>query len=458
MRVTTVRSDGLAHLSYFVSSEGEAFVIDPRRDAGIYEQLCRESQCKITHVFETHRNEDYVTGSLEIQNLYPSARIGHSNLTAFKYGDDALSDGDSFRIGKTIVTALSTPGHTDDSMCYLAADSSVGKDPVAVFTGDTLFVNEVGRTDLVDPKLTDRMAEKLYKSLTEVLLRLDDGVIVYPAHGAGSVCGGDIGNREVSTIGFERRHNKWLRMDESEFVRAKSEQKLTLSAYFKRCERLNTVGPPLISTLETPSPMDVATFDSMMNQTGCVVIDTRPPQSFMRMHIPGSISIPLQGMGMSAGWVLSSEDRHLGVLARSEDVTQVWAYLLRVGLDSFAGYLASGIDEWKSGGRPTRSLHEYAVPETRSRHEAGTIKIIDVRQGHEYDKEHIQGTVSLPLSEFETGVMSLDKGSSFVTVCPSGVRSTTAASLLVRQGFRDVGVLAAGLKAWKSQGYPLTDK
>ena len=246
MRITTIRSEGLAALSYFVSSENEAMVIDPRRDAAVYPNLAKESGVKITHIFETHRNEDYVTGSLELQSYIPDAEIGHSKETNFGYGDLNLSDGEEFKIGKLKVTCLNTPGHTDDSMCYLVADTAVGSNPVTMFTGDTLFDNEVGRTDLVDITKHEQMSRKLYKSLHDKVLTQNDEVIIHPGHGAGSVCGGAISENETSTIGYEKENNSWLFLDKDEFIRSKLNQRLTRSSYFKRCEKLNTDGAPLL--------------------------------------------------------------------------------------------------------------------------------------------------------------------------------------------------------------------
>ncbi|GAG22427.1 unnamed protein product, partial [marine sediment metagenome] len=200
MKITAVRSEGIAHLSYFISSSGDAAVIDPRRDVDVYLKLALRDQADIKYIFETHRNEDYVIGSLELQHHVTSVEIGHSLVTDFKYGDNKLTDGDEFQIGNLEIQCVHTPGHTDDSMCYLVTDTATGFSPIVLFSGDTLFVNEVGRTDLVDINIHEEMSRKLYHSLHEKVLKLDDGIIVYPGHGAGSVCGEAIGEREFTTI------------------------------------------------------------------------------------------------------------------------------------------------------------------------------------------------------------------------------------------------------------------
>ncbi|MHA1909840.1 MAG: MBL fold metallo-hydrolase, partial [Candidatus Thorarchaeota archaeon] len=319
MRIETIRSEGLAQLSYFVVSEGEALVIDPRRDVEVYLNLAAKHEAEVKHILETHRNEDYVIGSAELKYYAPTARIGHSEATSFRYGDDSIADGETFTLGNLRITCVNTPGHTPDSMCYLLSDRSVGPNPLMVFTGDTLFVNEVGRTDLVDSKRHEEMSRVLYHSLYDKVLKFGDGVIVYPGHGAGSVCGGAIGKRDFTTIGYERSNNKWLSMDEEEFVVSKLSQRLTLAPYFKNCERLNTVGPPLLAEMDSPKILDVDTFEMMLSDPDYYAIDTRSPAEFHQAHIHGSISLYLSDMGLFAGWVTKPEHYFLFVLRRHID-------------------------------------------------------------------------------------------------------------------------------------------
>ncbi len=198
MKLQIVKSEGLAHNSYFLSDEDEAVVIDPRRDCEIYTELAKKECTKIKYILETHRNEDYVVGSLELQNM-TEAEIGHSNALPFKYGEHNLADGDTLNVGSTKIKALYTPGHTNESLCYLAYGSG-NNEPLMIFTGDTLFSGSVGRTDLYGKTAQPAQAEKLYNSLYEKLLPLGDHVLVYPAHGAGSVCGHSISGQEPTTI------------------------------------------------------------------------------------------------------------------------------------------------------------------------------------------------------------------------------------------------------------------
>ncbi len=456
MRITTIRSEGLAALSYFVSSENEVMVIDPRRDALVYHNLATESESKITHIFETHRNEDYVTGSLELQSYVPDAKIGHSKATKFGYGELNLADGEIFQIGKMKVTCLNTPGHTDDSMCYVVADTSVGPDPIVAFTGDTLFVSEVGRTDLVDITKHSKMSKKLYASLHDKVLTLGDGVIIRPGHGAGSVCGGAIGDREFSTIGFEKANNAWLAMDEEEFIKSKVSQRLTHSSHFKRCEKLNTDGPPLLSSLKPIEELEISEFEKLLVHPDQRSIDTRSHTDFLKAHIPRTISLSLNRIGLIAGWVLRANQTFSFILNDYNDLDLATNYLYRVGLDNIIGYLKNGFQGWRKSGRAVESIPSISIEKLHAGMENKTISIFDARESHEYEQEWIAHSMISPLTRLEEEVLHIDDSAATnVTVCPSGFRSTTAASIMKRNGINNVTVFLSGIKGWKAHGYPV---
>lgn len=456
MRIQTIKSEGIAALSYFVSSGSEAMVIDPRRDAAVYKQLADKEGVEITHIFETHRNEDYVVGSLELQRMVQSARVGHSNRTSFHYGDDSIADEETFKIGNMRVTCLQTPGHTDDSICYIATDKSTSSEATVAFTGDTLFVNEVGRTDLVDIKKHEEMSEKLYDSLHARLLQLDDKVIIHPGHGAGSVCGGNISEREVSTLGFEKANNAWLNMGKEEFVESKLKQHLTLASYFKHCEHLNTVGPPIVADLTKPSDLDVETFNRLIEDDGHRAIDTRPSSEFLECHIPGSLNLSISNMGLLAGWTLRPEQSFSIILRNDKDDLELAsAMLYRIGFDNIVGYLKNGLDRWISDGMKTESIDILPLDEFAARQTRREVKVLDVREPHEFNKERIEDSVSLPLTGLEESVKDFKHDGSFAVLCPGGFRSTTAASLLRRHGIQNIAVNLDGLNAWKAHDYPL---
>jgi hydroxyacylglutathione hydrolase len=456
MRIRTIKSQGLAALSYFVSSEEWAMVIDPRRDVEIYQQLAVDDGVDIVHIFETHRNEDYVTGSLELQGIFPDARIGHSDQTNFQFGDDSIADSETFSVGKMKVTCIQTPGHTLDSICYAVADISVGPDPIIVFTGDTLFVSEVGRTDLVDKKKHEEMSRKLYNSLHEKLVPQGDGVIVYPGHGAGSVCGGDIATREFSTIGYERANNRWLSMNEEEFVEAKINQELTLSSYFKHCEHMNTVGPPLVVDMPEPSELDVEQLSKLIEDNSHRAIDIGPSEDFLESHIPGSISLSITNMGRLVGLSLRPNQTFSIILRTDHDDWSLASVMLRrIGYDHILGYLKDGLKQWVKSGRKTSSIEKLSLDEFGARQTRGEVIVVDVREPHEYHEECIEHSISVPLTSIEEIDLGFAKDGPITTICPSGNRSTTAASILKHRGVEDISVSLDGLKAWRAHDYPL---
>ncbi len=458
MRITTIRSEGIAALSYFVSSKKEAFVIDPRRDALVYHNLAKESDCKITHIFETHRNEDYVIGSLELQSYNLSADICHSKATKFGYGDIELADDEEFKIGHMKVVCRNTPGHTNDSMCYIVTDLSSSSGNTIMFTGDTLFVNEVGRTDLVDPGKHELMSRKLYKSLHEIVLTYDDNVVVHPGHGAGSVCGGDIGEEEFSTIGFEKRNNKWLSMSKNNFIETKVNQELTLSPYFKHCEKLNTEGPPLISHRQPPAPVDLDSFEGLIENSNHRALDLRPPPDFIAGHIPGTVSLSLSNMGLLAGWALRPDQSFSFIFDEPGDLDTAESYLFRIGYDNIVGYLKGGVSSWVTAGRSLESIEKITTDEMYGLLGEKTISIYDVREPHEFKTEHIAESHNLPLTAIGSNQVLNIPNKSLAVICPSGFRSTTSASILKRAGYEDTRVILDGLKEWKQKGYPLTTK
>ena len=455
MKIQTIRSEGLAALSYYISSDGDAMIIDPRRDAAIYYRIARAHDEKIRYIFETHRNEDLVTGSLELQSKIPESEIVHSCATHFGFGDHSIDDGETFAVGRMRIACINTPGHTDDSMCYAVSDTSSGPEPIILFTGDTLFVNEVGRTDLVDIKKHSEMSNKLFTSLTEKILPLDDGIIIHPAHGAGSVCGGEISDREFSTLGYEKKHNPWLSMSQDDFIEAKLKQRLTLSPYFKRCENLNTDGPPLLKSFEEIPELELNEFRDLLETSNHQVIDIRPSLVYLENHIPRTISLSLSNMGLLAGWALNSEYSQSFILEQKKDLEMAWSYLVRVGLDNIIGYVDGIFSRWSSEGLEFESISSINPDELKNRISEDSIRIIDVRESYEFETEHISKSQNLPLTTIGSKTEYGISNQPLAVICPSGFRSTTAASILRKAGYNDICVVSNGLKAWKQRGFPL---
>lgn len=447
-----IKSEGLAHLSYFVGSGNEAIVIDPRRDCQIYLDIARREGMKIKYIFETHRNEDYVIGSLELKEL-TDAEIYHGKGVDFKYGI-FVSDGQEFNFGSMKLTALHTPGHTDESMSYALTDPDSGKAPLMVFTGDALFVGDVGRTDLYGPEEIPRMAANLYESIFSKILPLGDGVILCPAHGAGSLCGGAISKREYSTLGLERIQNPALqRTDKEKFIKFKLEEKLEFPPYFKKMEQYNLQGPPLLKGLPVPELLFPKEFVKEMEK-GAMVVDTRMPHSFGGAHIKGSYGIWLKGLPYYAGWVLPYDKPILLVLEEKDQLETAVSYLVRIGYDSIAGFLNGGISSWYMKALPVESLNLISVQSLKDKIEKNEeMVILDVRRDEEWEKGHIEGARHVYVGHLEENLDKVPRNSPIIVYCDSSRRSNIAASILKKNGYDMVYNVLGSMTAWKNAGY-----
>lgn len=447
-----IKSEGLAHLSYFVGSGDEAIVIDPRRDCQIYFDLARREGMKIKYIFETHRNEDYVIGSLELKEL-TDAEIYHGQGLDFKYGN-FVRDGQEFNFGSMKLAALHTPGHTDESMSYTLSDPDTGKEPLMVFTGDSLFVGEVGRTDLYGPKKAPGMAANLYDSIFNKILPLGDGVILCPAHGAGSLCGGSISKREYSTLGLERIQNPALqRTDKDEFIKFSLEEKLEFPPYFKKMEQYNLQGPPLLKGLLVPKLLTPEEFKAEIEK-GAVVVDTRMPHSYGGAHIKGSYSIWLEGLPSFAGWLLPYDKPILLVLEENEQLETAVRYLVRMGYDNIAGFLNGGIAAWYMEALHVDGFNLISIHDLKDRLEKEEkMVILDVRSNGEWDKGHIEGAKHIYVAHIEENLEQVPKECPIVVYCSTARRSNIAASILKKNGYNKVCNVLGSMTAWKKAGY-----
>lgn len=453
MRLETIKSQGLAQTSYYLSDRGEAAVIDPRRDIHDYIELAKEDCAEILYAFETHRNEDYVIGSLELKDV-TGAEICHSGETRFGYGDHDLADGDTFKVGRLRVECLHTPGHTRDSICYAVHNSPRGG-PFMVFTGDTLFVGDVGRTDLPGLDTWEEMSGLLHDSLHGKLLPLGDSVIVYPSHTAGSICGSHIGARDVTTIGYERRTNPQLSLGREGFIRERLANHMLRPPYFGRMEEWNLNGPPLLKDAPVPRLLLPDSFEEERGKPNGVVVDTRQSDAFAGSHIPGSISIWLGYMAYFPGWILGYDQRLLLVNERKEDASAAIRYLHRIGFDDIVGYLCPGIGAWRNMGKPIETLGSLSVDEFREVTEKGGVTVLDVREDGEWDRGHVEGAMHVYVGHLKNRLQEVPKDRPVVAVCASGRRSSIAASILKAEGY-DVSNVQGGMNAWYSRRYPLS--
>ena len=455
MKLYTVKSEGLAHNSYFLVDGTEAAVFDPRRDCQIYMRLAQKNCTKIRYIFETHRNEDYVVGSRELQNL-SKAEICHSKELAFKYGEQNLADGETLQVGNLCVKALHTPGHTNESLCYAVSNLEKSVEPMMVFSGDTLFVGSIGRTDLQGKTAQAKQAEKLYINLHEKLLPLGDGVILYPAHGSGSMCGSGIGEQAFSTLGYEKKTNPYLALSKEAFVKKELATELLVPPYFKKMEEYNLRGAPQLSGLALPKALDVAEFEAQINEANSIVVDARKPYAFAGSHISGALSILLGGTAVYPGWILNYDQRILLVVERQSDVSRVLRQFWRLGFVNIYGYLCVGMGEWEKQGKPISHIGTLSASELKDSLERYVV--LDVREPSEWHKEGtIEGAQCIFFGDLPEKVGTLPRNKRFSVICSVGDRASIAASILKAKGFEVSNVLG-GMTAWKKLGYPTTKK
>lgn len=450
-----IKSEGIAHNSYFIGSGSDAAVIDPRRDCQIYIELAQQRGLQIKYIFETHRNEDYVVGSIELNNL-TGAEIYHGPGLDWKYGN-TLRDGQEFPIGNLRLIAIHTPGHTDESMSYALADLSSGKATVMVFSGDTLFVDDVGRTDLYGAEETARLAGNLYDSIFNKILPLGDGVVLCPGHGAGSVCGRKISDRDESTVGIERIQNPILKLkNKDDFIKYKVTEHQERPHYFRKMEKYNLEGPPLLKCLPLPSPLTPAEFRSEMEE-GAVVVDTSQPATFGGAHIKGSYSIWLEGLPAFAGWLLSYDKPILLVLEDQSHLERAVRYLIRLGYDRISGYLKGGIEGWYNAGFPMERLQLLSVHELKAKIDHGEkLTVLDDRGYDEWNEGHIKGAQHIYVGHLRDRMMDIPKDKPVAVICNVGHRAGLGASILLRGGCREVYSVLGSMTAWRATGYPVS--
>ncbi len=443
-------SEGLAHNSYFIGAGGSAAVIDPRRDCEVYMQLAEQYGVDITHIFETHRNEDYLIGSVPLAEKV-KAEIYHSDRTEFAYGQ-SVREGDTFRIGSLELEILETPGHTPESISIIVRDHEVSGEPYLVFTGDALFAGEVGRTDLVKGR-QEEMAKLLAESIFDKLLKLDDGVLVFPAHGAGSACGGHIADHPHTTIGYEKRTNPRLRKGREAFIREKSREILYFPPYFSKVEALNLIGPAGCGRpyLEPLSIQDV----HECRRKGAQVLDIRSPTAFAGGHLPGSIHIWREGLTSYMGYLLNYEDP-IVLVHDYQDLESFAADFIRMGYDNVAGYLGPKYSAWFTAAQEIETTRTWSVQDLHERLSNPTLFILDVRDiRNRRSIGHIPGSRHIFVGHLADHLGEVPRDRTVVVYCDSGFKGSLGASILQKHGYEHVVNLLGGATAWVNAGYPV---
>jgi len=447
----------LAHASYMIGSDGEAAVVDPRRDVDTYIDEAHAQGFEIQHVIEPHLHADFVSGHQELARR-TGAKIYFGAKAGARFDHVPVEEGDDIHVGQVTLRFLETPGHTPESVSILVIDRASSNVPKAVLTGDTLFIGDVGRPDLLGSKMSaQELAGMLYDSLHGKLLTLPDSVEVYPAHGAGSLCGRNISSDTSSTIGRERQFNYALRpMPKEEFVQMMTTDLPEAPAYFSRDVAINRGGASELA--ELPDPAALAPRDvEALQKKGAVVLDTRPAAQYGAGHVPGSLHIGLSGQFASwAGALVSPRAPVLLVAEDEEQVREARTRLARVGIDNVAGYLAGGILEWDRAGLPLATMEQVNVEELDARLREGRVRrVVDVRRPAEWQAGHIPNAVHLPLNTLAQNVGELDRSEPLAAICAGGFRSSIATSILEQQGFTKVTNVVGGMAAWTGSGLHL---
>ena len=452
--------DGLGHLSTLIAdpSAGLAAVIDPRRDVDVYLTAAADAGVRISHVVETHLHNDYVSGGRDLANLTGAVHVIGAGAE-LAHDHRPARHGDGFDVGSLRFTVLDTPGHTPEHVAYAVTDTSRANEPLLLFTGGSLLVGSVGRTDLLGAEHALPYAQSMFRSLHEVILPHEDFVTIYPTHGAGSLCSTDIAATPTSTIGFERRHNPMLQpTDVDRFARRLLEGQPTVPRYFARMRPMNQAGPRLLGG-RVPPPRPLSVDEARAAIAGeALVIDLRTPAAHALAHIPGSLSIPADAsFGTWLGWVVEPDRPLIFLLESHADWDDAVRQSLRIGYENVLGHLHGGFGAWAEAGGTIESNGRLTVDELAARFGDGPVAplVIDVRQASEYVAGHVPGSLHLTAGSLPDRLADLPRDRPIATICASGYRASVAASLLRSAGFPDVSWVAGGLPAWESHGHPV---
>jgi hydroxyacylglutathione hydrolase len=451
MYIEQLYTNCLAEAAYYIESEGKAAIIDPLRETDPYISLAEKRGASIQYVFETHFHADFVSGHIDLSRKVNAPIIYGPNADT-RYKVYNAKDGEEFTLGKIKIRVLHTPGHTPESCCYLLIDEK-GKEH-AVFTGDTLFVGDVGRPDLLDGVMSqDELAGMLYDSLNKKIKGLPDTVIVYPAHGPGSACGKNIGKETFSTIGEQKKFNYALQeMSREQFIEKVTEGILPPPQYFFEDARINKEGYDPLETVirENTRPLSVQAFKAAVTN-GATILDTRKADDFEKAFIPGSINIGLNGQ--FAVWVGTLIDitKPLVLVTEPDKEEESVLRLARVGYEKVLGYLAGGIGSWNEKPETVRSIN---ADEMKAEMGKG-IRVLDVRKPGEWNLSHLKDAMFVPLSDFPGNLASLDKNKPYIVHCGGGYRSMTAISIMKNKGFSNLINVYGGFGAMQQAGLPI---
>lgn len=463
MRIERVFTPGLAQVGYIIGDDahGVAAVIDPRRDVRVYLDLARSAGLRITDIFETHIHADFVSGALELADV-TGATIHAGRLGESAFAHHPLDDGETVEVGGLRVTALWTPGHTPEHLCYVLTDPAIGDRPQALCSGDMLFVGEVGRPDLLGEEATEQLIAHLYESIYQRLMPLPDDLIVYPGHGAGSSCGRSIGDSPSTTLGQEKRFNYAFQTpDRAAFREAILRGMPPAPTYYPVLKKVNKAGAPRLRDLPHSHPLTPHQVRAAMD-AGAMVIDARHALAFGGAHIPGAVFAGLSGGFVTwVGWLAPYDRDVILVLDDARDYDDARTQLLRIGVDRVLGYLQGGMSAWLGAAYAITPLPQISVHELKARLADGSVRLLDVRSNEEFLQRHIADAVHRyagaivqagrdgavdDLAELADGPLAV--------ICATGYRSSVAASILQGAGHANVYNVAGGNDAWVAAGFP----
>ncbi|MBS1519014.1 MAG: MBL fold metallo-hydrolase [Bacteroidetes bacterium] len=462
MNIEQIYTGCLAQGAYYITSKGEAAIIDPLREIKPYIERAEKDGVKIKYIFETHFHADFVSGHVDLAKA-TGAKIIYGPTAEPEFDCIIAEDGQEFKVGDVTFKVLHTPGHTMESSSYLLKDEN-GKD-TALFSGDTLFIGDVGRPDLAQKAahLTqEQLAATLFHSLRDKVMTLADDVLVYPAHGAGSACGKNMSKETVSTIGAQKMTNYALRADmsESEFVKEVTDGLLPPPNYFPMNVALNKKGYENIDDVMERGlkEMNAEEFEAAANETDAVMLDTRNDMYFWKGFIPNSINISLDGQ--FAPWVgtlIPDVKQQLLLITEPGKEEESVMRLARVGYDNVIGYLKGGFETWKNAGKESDTINRITVNEFEKGFDKDNSVVIDVRKPGEYSSEHVDGALNVPLDYINERLAEFPKDKEFIIHCGGGYRSMTAASILKARGWENFSEVEGGYDSIKGTEVPKTD-
>lgn len=460
MKIEQIYTGCLAQGAYYIESNGEAAIIDPLREVQPYIDMAEKRGAKIKYVFETHYHADFVSGHIDLSKKTGAPIVYGPVMIKPEFDAIIATDGQKFKLGNVTITAIHTPGHTMESTCYLLTDEN-GKD-VALFTGDTLFIGDVGRPDLAQKVVEDLTQEKLaghlYDSLRNKIMPLSDDIIVYPAHGAGSACGKNMSKETFDTLGNQKKTNYALRADmtKEEFIKEVTSGLTPPPAYFPKNVLMNIKGYESIDTVleRGHRALSPEAFEAAANETGALMLDVRSAQEFAKGFIPNSINIGLDGQ--FAPWVgalIPDLKQPILVIAPEGREEETVVRLARVGYDNCIGYLKGGFEAWKAAGKEIDTIKSISAQEfAEIFNNNPNINVLDVRRKSEYDSEHVLNVQNFPLDYINQNMSEIDRNKEYYIHCAGGYRSMIAASILKARGFEKLIDIAGGFKAIKETG------